>query len=160
MKMTLAFYVGRGNWVDSAIRTATGSAYSHVEMLAPYEGLRKRRSLSISSSPRDGGVRVKEIDFKLTRWAFLDVEAWRPERTVANATRHLGARYDWRAIAFTHAVALGHHSPARFTCSELIGGALGLAQPHRITPGGLYHQVSALNHAYLKGRLTGLQSPS
>lgn len=160
MTLTLAFYVGRGNWVDRAIRHATGSAYSHVELLAPYKGRRTKTMRAISSSPRNGGVRVKEITFQLGRWSFVEMHPWHRAWPFERAAQRLGARYDWRAIAFTHAVALGCHSPTRFTCSELIGGVLGLAQPHRITPGGLYHQVSALNHAYLKGRLTGLQGPS
>lgn len=74
--LTLAFYVSRGNWVDRAIRHATGSAYSHVELLAPYEGRRTKTMRAISSSPRDGGVRVKEITFHPARWSFVDLHPW------------------------------------------------------------------------------------
>lgn len=160
MTLTLAFYVGRGNWVDRAIRHATGAAYSHVELLAPYEGRRTKTMRAISSSPRDGGVRVKEMTFHPARWSFVDLHPWHRAWPFERAAQHLGARYDWRAIAFTHALGLGGQNPRRFTCSELIASALGLWHPQRITPGDLYDQIFIANQAYLKGRLTGLQGPS
>ena len=51
--MKLAFYKGKGNWVDLIIRVFTNSPYSHVEIVLNKDWY--------SSSPRDGGVRVKQI---------------------------------------------------------------------------------------------------
>lgn len=160
MTVTLAFYVGRGTWVDRAIRMATQSVFSHVELLAPYEGRpRSRRSLSISASPRDGGVRIKEIDFEPARWSFVDLSGWAPARPFDRARAHVGAGYDWRAIALSHALALGCQSENRFTCSELIGRLLCLRRPHLLSPADLYDQVRALNRAYETGRSTVIQGP-
>lgn len=160
MTVTLAFYLARRrSWVDRLISASTGSIYSHVELLAPYIGPRRELALSISSSPRDGGVRVKKIDFALTRWSFVTLQPWHTPRPFERACCHIGAGYDWRAIAFAHGAALGVHNPARFTCSELIGAALGLSRAHRLSPGDLFDQVTALNAAYSKGCLTALEAP-
>lgn len=157
MKLTLAFYVGRGNCGDRAIRMATRSIFSHVELLAPYEGARGKHMLSISSSPRDGGVREKLIDFNPSRWTFVDLEPWHQDRAYETAFQYIGQRYDWTAIAFTFALGFGCHSRHRMTCSELIANALGFeADSHMISPGGLYHQCTRLNAAYQKGSSTPL----
>ena len=51
--MKLAFYKAKGDWVDLLIRVFTNSKYSHVEIVHIKDWY--------SSSPRDGGVRVKQI---------------------------------------------------------------------------------------------------
>ena len=43
----LAFYKGKGDWVDKLVRWWTKSQYSHVEVVVG--------NTWISSSPRDGG---------------------------------------------------------------------------------------------------------
>lgn len=157
MTLTLAFYVGRGNVGDRAIRMATRSPFSHVEMLAPYFNPRKRVMLAISASPRDGGVREKMIDFHPARWTFMELRPWYAAHAYDRALTQVGQGYDWTAIAFTFALALGRQSPNRRTCSELVAAALGFdCDAAATSPGSLYHQCSRLNAAYdmgLKGTL-------
>lgn len=155
-KITLAFYIGHGTRIDRLIRAATRSPFSHAELLEPYDGPRKRKMRAISSSPRDGGVRIKEIDFKLHRWGFLDVDPWHPRAPFDCAKQAIGQGYDWTAIAFAFAIPLRRHSPQRQTCSELCGRVLGFRHPHLISPGDLYHRIVAMNAAFQRGRLAGV----
>lgn len=66
MKAKLAFYKGKGNWVDLLIRVFTHSKYSHVEIVHNKDWY--------SSSPRDGGVRVKQIVDDGNGWDFVEVD--------------------------------------------------------------------------------------
>lgn len=66
IRMKLAFYKGKGNWVDLLIRVFTHSKYSHVEIVHNKDWY--------SSSPRDGGVRVKQIVDDGNGWDFVEVD--------------------------------------------------------------------------------------
>lgn len=147
-KTTLAFYVGRGEWRDRVIRFATRSAFSHVELLEPYEGHRKRVMKAISSSPRDGGVRIKEIAFKPHHWSFIDLEPWCDPWAWDKARQLVGQPYDWTAIALTYAVPLRRQSPGAWICSELVGKAIGLTAPGALSPGDLWSRVMDMNRAW------------
>lgn len=53
MKVQIAFYKAKGNWIDLATRIWTNSHYSHCEIVSNKDWY--------SSSPRDGGARIKQI---------------------------------------------------------------------------------------------------
>lgn len=69
-KISLAMYKARGNWVDKIIRLFTGKPYSHCEVAI-------KIGLSVyqcySSSPRDGGVRVKTMRLPADKWDLIPV---------------------------------------------------------------------------------------
>lgn len=152
MTAHLAFYVGHGRYDDRIVRSITRSAFSHVELLAPFEGHRPRAARAISSSGRDGGVRIKTIDFHPARWTIIPLEPWHASAPWLRAKQALGAPYDWAAIAFTFALPLRWQRKEAWFCSELVAAALGLRRPHLISPGDLHDRVLELNAAYRRGR--------
>ncbi len=125
MSVQLAFYKASGTWLDKAIRWRTGSAYSHVELvIGPHW---------YSSSPRDGGVRRREIDPKPGHWDFVPVDV-DPERVTRLWAATDGEKYDWLGI-FGHAIGIPRiHSYGRWTCSEWVAETMGLGRVWRWTP--------------------------
>lgn len=104
--MKLAFYKYEfGNWKDWLIAKVTKSKYSHVELILD-------TGVSLSSSPRDSGVRYKNIDYKNDRWDIFTIK----NRKI-NCFKYLGYGYDWGAI-FLHWIGLKSYK--KFVCSDLI----------------------------------------
>ena len=105
--MKLAFYKYKyGNWKDYLIAKATSSKYSHVELIL-------NNNISVSSSPRDGGVRFKKIVYVPERWDFIDLGI--KEVNIDNSLLKYG--YDWEAI-FLHKFGLNAYE--KITCSDLV----------------------------------------
>lgn len=151
--LCLAFYIGKGTLVDRVIRLVTRSPYSHVELvLGELTNDSPRTLLSISASARDGGVREKSIVFQAGRWEFLPLEGWSGDQVWIRAEAELGRPYDYLGILLNFTVPIRRHLRGSWFCSELCGHALGLDQPHRLSPGALYDAVKARN-AEQQGRL-------
>ncbi|MEM9734182.1 MAG: hypothetical protein AAF903_11980 [Pseudomonadota bacterium] len=139
----LAFYIGKGTWVDWCIRLATRSRYSHVEMV-----LGKNHATGAhfcaSSSARDGGVRAKEIVLKNDHWVIVPIVfEWERDRLFFEE-RH-GLRYDYLGILFCQFFNLHRHSRSRWFCSEICAAALGFRNPHTLSPGLLKDRVEEMN---------------
>lgn len=127
--VTLAFYKARGTRLDRAIRWRTRSDYSHVEIvIGPHW---------YTSSPRDGGVRRKEIVPKAGHWDYVPVEI-DVEHVIQLYARTAWDRYDWLGIA-GHAIGIPRiHCAKRWTCSEWVAEAMGLSRAYRYTPADLW----------------------
>ncbi|MGR3484450.1 MAG: hypothetical protein ACU0BF_03835 [Paracoccaceae bacterium] len=133
----LAFYHGRGTWQDAVVRRVTGSVYSHVELVwLDRAGWPAGPILSVSASPRDGGVRLKSIAFHPARWDLVAVP-WAAPDAWAFAEEQVGAGYDWPGVILRHGLRLPIQSRTRWFCSELCAAAVGLREWDRWTPGGL-----------------------
>lgn len=147
-KLVLAFYRGRGNFLDRAIRFATGSPYSHVElvMVPPKHVLNRNGHIGVSASSRDGGVREKQILFKQDHWDFLPVKSWSNPDAWSRASNEIGHPYDYVGILFNFAIPLRRHLRTSWFCSEICGYAVGIPDPHTLSPGELYDRVRELNH--------------
>jgi hypothetical protein len=126
---TIALYKGpaAGWWDrfrDAWVRFWTWSRYSHGELLID--------GVAYSSSPRDGGVRPKQINFNTGRWDLYLI----PEADVAAALRwfqeHDGEDYDWLGVIRFVLPFIPHRSKKWF-CFEAIAASLGLPKPHRWT---------------------------
>jgi hypothetical protein len=158
----LAFYRGRGTWVDRVIRVVTRSPYSHVEMILspdrPVAGDLERRAFS--SSTRDGGVRIKWISFDLDNWDFLPVtwaDTYRIEATIAV---HSGRSYDFVALLLSQFLNLRRGMTQRWFCSELIAWTLDLPFPSALSPGDLFAWVARLNQLHHIASDSSAQSPN
>ena len=129
---TLAFYCGPGRWRDAVIRQATGSIYSHCEIVNP-------DGECISASKRDGNrVRQKPISFKAGHWSFLTTHHDAAE-TWARAEALLGAPYDtWGALIGGGLGVPYHIRPDAWYCNEMICHCLCLPQPWPAHPGALW----------------------
>lgn len=126
--VSLAFYKGTDEWLDRLTQWWTRSAYSHCELVID--------GLAYSSSPRDGGVRVKAgIDFTSAHWDVIHVRAHAPS-VCAWFEQHARQRYDYVGLlGFVLPWHLG--SRRAWFCSEACAAALGLREPETFDPGRL-----------------------
>lgn len=139
--VTLAFYSGWGGSVgdrliDLAVRVATLSRFSHVEVL-PGGAKIGRPHNAISSSPRDGGVREKRIQFDQKKWVFVEVPAER--LSLAAFSCNQGAKYDYfGAMASPLRLPVPIFGRGRFFCSELAALIIDCPDPWAWSPGRLF----------------------
>lgn len=103
----LAFYKGNGpsfydRMVDGAIRLFTKGEYSHVELAVKKEVSRDDGSIATvyecySSSPRDGGVRVKQINVdNPEQWVLYKLKCTDEDRIKSYYEVTKGKKYDLR----------------------------------------------------------------
>ncbi|WP_308917567.1 hypothetical protein [Jannaschia sp. LMIT008] len=151
-ELHLAFYKARGTWLDLAIRLATRSRYSHVELVeadrTPRDG---NTALCLSASARDRGVRIKPITFDPGKWDFVTVP-WARADAWDRARRELGCPYDYEAAGLLPWIRIGTHAERRWFCSEICAHALGYAVPDRYCPGGLHRALSPGDRDHAFGR--------
>ena len=126
-KIFLALYKGRAkNWrerlEDWLIRKATKGQYSHCE-IAVYKSRiighydKQEWFECYSSSPRDGGVRCKQINVcDVSKWDLLPVEGVTAEQIKTYFNRTTGKKYDWWGAI---GVVLGiKQKRSKYFCSE------------------------------------------
>ena len=97
--------------------------------------------MCLSSSGRDGGVREKKILLNPKHWDLVVLNV-NPDRPVQFIRDRLGAKYDYTGILFSQALMLGWHNPVDWFCSEICAAAIGIADPHRISPHWLFKITS------------------
>lgn len=129
----IAFYKGRGDFFDSAIRWRTQSAVSHCEMVVGGK--------CYSSSPRDGGVRCKEINLDDGKWLVLATPLVNQVavRSLFDITQ--GDGYDWVGAVVGQGFAARAHDAGKWFCSEWCARAMGFPEPWRYSPGLLLSVV-------------------
>lgn len=125
MKVQIAFYKAKGDWVDLLIRVFTNSKYSHVELVHNKDWY--------SSSPRDGGVRVKQIQDDGNSWDFIEVDIDK-EILYQKYREYKGRGYDFKAILLSNILPIGWHSKGKMTCSEFVADVLGYGNPSKFNP--------------------------
>lgn len=132
VKAQIAFYKAKGDWVDLLVRVWTNSPYSHCEIIVNKDWY--------SSSPRDGGVRVKQIIDDGNSWDFVEVDIDK-ERLYEIYRSNRCKGYDFKGILFSNILRLKWHSKDKMTCSEFCANVLGLKNPYSYSPGSLYNIV-------------------
>ena len=107
----LAFYKGKGDWVDKVIKWWTKSQYSHVEVVVG--------NTWISSSPRDGGVRSMRMEsYNAEHWDIIDYPGVTSGDVFDLFRRTKGDDYDFIGIFFSQVLPLGVQSKSKWYCSE------------------------------------------
>ena len=132
MKAKLAFYKGKGNWVDLLIRVFTSSKYSHVEIVINKDWY--------SSSPRDGGVRIKQIVDDGNSWDFIEVDIDK-ERLYQKYREYRGRGYDFKGILLSNILPIGWHSKNKVICSEFVADVLGYENPSKFSPQDVFNKT-------------------
>ena len=132
----LAFYKGRGNIVDRAIKWWTKGKYSHCEMIIGYtaDGLAK----CWSSSHQDGGVRFKEISLDKKNWDVfeLSILEYDLQYAIEWYRKRNGKKYDLLGIlGFVWRPAVD--SKNKWFCSESLASALQITDSWRFDPSTL-----------------------
>ena len=131
--MQLAFYKAKGNWIDYLVRLRTGSKYSHCELIIG--------SLWISSSSRDGGVRIKRIETDLDHWDYIDVN-FDSAKAIEVFCRSKGMKYDYLGVLVGRLFRTDIQTANRYFCAELVGEMIGIEHPYRLTPQSLFERFS------------------
>lgn len=132
--MKVAFYKAPGTIWDKLIRWWTWGPYSHTELVFS-------DGMWFSSSPRDGGVRFKQIIACSNSWDFVTVST--NEQIVRNWCNQQSGAYDWFGV-LRFVFPFLHPSPHHWFCSEICLTALqqvGLLkgmQPSAISPNRFY----------------------
>lgn len=151
MSVALAFYKGKGNWLDFIIRLVTRSQYSHVEYIQNHTeefsatGIYEENECWTSSA-RDGGVRKKMIDVDTRDWEVVLIEFQTTDMRLFFECK-AGAKYDYVGILFSQLFSFKRHSIEKWFCSEICAAALGFEEPQRFSPSTLKLFVEALNKA-------------
>lgn len=145
-KVYLAFYKGRKTgrtpkalamrFADWAIRTATGSPYSHCE-IAIKEHEQSSVCTCFSASPRDGGVRVKVMPLPSEKWDLVELSHIKSEAVKSHLQKTAGKKYDLIGAGCA-GLDIPWHCEDKWFCSEWCAAAIGLPMPHWHTPGWLY----------------------
>jgi len=115
--LKLAYYVGKGNWIDKLIRWKTGDRESHVELVFS-------DGASFSSSPRDNGVRFKKIKFNPEHWEFDEIEVNDITILKAYCFGRIGRKYDFLSTIFGSGFEISLEDKLKDSCVEAVGDAL------------------------------------
>lgn len=111
----LASYKAKGDWVDKLIRFFTKGKYSHTEIAVVKN--KKKEAECYSSSPRDGGVRVKNIDvFDESKWDLLPLKEVAESDVKTYFEQTKGTKYDFFGAIGTK--LLIRQSRSKVFCSE------------------------------------------
>ena len=134
MKARIAFYKAKGNIVDKSIRLWTRSKYSHCEIVIGENWY--------SSSPRDNGVRVKQIIDDGETWDFIDINI-NINKLNTTYLKYKGSGYDFLGIILCMIIPLKRDSKNKVTCSEFVAEVLDYSEPEMYSPELLYRKVKS-----------------
>lgn len=130
--MKIAFYkAGFRSFYDFVIILATRSRYSHCELIFS-------DGKCASASPRDNGIRFKDINFKSGHWDIYDLSSLNLNEHEVRQwfLNHKDQKYDWLG-AVGSAFNLNLTSSNKKFCSQACAYALGLNVV--VTPSKLFH---------------------
>lgn len=136
----VAFYKGKGTWMNAIIRWWTRGPYSHTEViLSEVAGT----YLCYSSHSPDGGIRGKWRRLHLDDWDIVEVDAdpgvvekWYLDRK--------GCKYDWWGL-IGFAFRPDDYDRNKYFCSEANAASLGINQAWRLSPNGLKPIIDKLS---------------
>lgn len=139
--LQVAFYKGTRPGIEGLYnrlgRLLDHGPYSHAELVFS-------DGMSGSASYMDGGVRTKFIGYSsVGNWDFVPVRVSYELAARVWFLEHDGERYDLMGNV-NAAFGFVPHSPDRWFCSEAIAAALGLNDPWRYKPNGLFAVLKEL----------------
>ena len=144
-KIKLAFYKGKGTIVDKLIRFRTTSAYSHCELIID--------DFMYSSSPRDGGVRKRDLPASLNdgvTWDIVEYACADKESILKFFDSTNGKKYDWLGVLLGQVLYLDIQNKDAWFCSEWCATALGFDRAWSLSPEGLYYLITTINKVLLE----------
>jgi len=139
--MQVIFYKSKyGDWWDKLVTLVTGDAQSHCELA--FTGVEDpTKTTYFSSSPRDGGVRFKQMEIDPEHWDTIELSIDKEQEHKIRewCVSQTGMKYNWLG-----ALGLPFRSKHRWYCSEICATALNLDTnlnlnlETKTTPGYLY----------------------
>lgn len=135
----LAFYLGRKKdnpkttTLDRVSCFCLDEPYSHVELAYDYSDI-SNIGLTLSSSPRDGGIRQTRIDFSTGRWHLYKIETFKTEDEILEwFSSRTGIKYDYLGAIGLFVPFIGQ-VPSRYFCTEAVGECLGVENASTLSP--------------------------
>lgn len=142
MGVYVAFYKGRktirhpydllAKFADWLTRKVTKGEYSHCEIAIQSSG---ELYYCYSSSVRDGGVRVKEMNLPQDKWDLIKIDADK-DLIIDFYLRTKGMKYDW--FGAIGVVLKTKQAKSKYFCSEWVFECLGGKESWRFSPNELY----------------------
>jgi hypothetical protein len=125
VKITIAFYKGRGDFVNAIVRWWTKSIYSHAELILPDE----ITWISISPSFKSKIMRRIILEVECSEWDFIEIEVTPEQHNVILAffEETEGQGYDWIGMLLSQFLPCKIKHRERWYCSEWIAYALRIA---------------------------------
>ena len=132
MNARIAFYKAKGDIIDKSIRLWTRSKYSHCEIVIGKNWY--------SSSPRDNGVRAKQIVDDNGSWDFVEMDI---EINKLNEVylKYKGSGYDFLGILLCMILPLKRDNNKKVTCSEFCAEVLGYSEPEMYSPQDVWNKI-------------------
>lgn len=137
--MKAAFYKAKGHSYNWLVRKWEGGPYSHVELVFA-------DGRAASSSYRDKGVRFKDITFTDENWDFIEIPIHLELEARKWFQDHEHCKYDLIGqLRFIISPIKFGNDDNDWWCSEAVAAALGMPDPWRYGPNGLYDALKALS---------------
>ena len=125
MYIKVAFYKGRGNFLNSIVRWWTGSIYSHAELVLP-DGI---TWLGISPFLKSKVDARKKLLLNPGEWDFINIQITEEQLEIIleflEDTK--GCGYDWIGMLLSQFLPCKIKHKKRWYCSEWIAYALRIA---------------------------------
>ena len=125
MKITIAFYKGKGNLVNAIVRWWTKSEYSHAELILADD----ISWISISPSFNSKIMRRINLGIDHSKWDLVELNVTEEQYAVIldffEETR--GQRYDWVGMLLSQFLPCKIKHRERWYCSEWIAYALRIS---------------------------------
>ncbi len=140
----LALYKGKGNWIDKVIRLFTRGKYSHCELAVEKKRFTNGHHYEheiiyecYSSSPRDGGVRCKEINLDNGNWDLILLRGCVNEKRIKRIFKETkGMKYDLLG-AIGVVIPFIKQEKNRYFCSEWCARVLKIKGGAKLSPTAL-----------------------
>ena len=125
MKIKVAFYKGKGNFVNTIVRWWTGSVYSHAELILD-DGI---TWIGISPFVKSKISKRIALEVDRTQWDFysLDITEEQSRVILEFFEETKGEGYDWFGMLLSQFLPCKIKHRKRWYCSEWIAYALRIA---------------------------------
>tara|TARA_R110000824_G_scaffold297519_2_gene485736 strand:+ start:1846 stop:2322 length:477 start_codon:yes stop_codon:yes gene_type:complete len=125
VKIKIAFYKGKGNFINGIVRWWTSSIYSHAEIILP-DGI---TWIGISPFLKSKVASRKKIIIDHSEWDFIDIDVNQEQLDImmeffADTEGH---GYDWIGMLLSQFLPCKIKHKKRWYCSEWIAYALRIA---------------------------------
>tara|TARA_R110002020_G_scaffold44161_6_gene127605 strand:+ start:10532 stop:11014 length:483 start_codon:yes stop_codon:yes gene_type:complete len=125
MKIKVAFYCGKGTWINRVVRWWTRSRYSHAELVMPdgitWIGISPFKTSKLCARLGD--------ERNLLNWDLIEIEVTENQLSVINefyeSTK--GCRYDWIGMILSQVLPYHIKRKGKWYCSEWIAYALRIS---------------------------------
>lgn len=125
MKIKVAFYKGKGNFINGIVRWWTKSVYSHAEIVLP-DGI---TWIGISPFLKSKVASRKKIIIDYSEWDFVDISVNQEQLDIIMEFFEdtEGHGYDWIGMLLSQFLPCKIKHKKRWYCSEWIAYALRIA---------------------------------